>query len=970
MNRKRILSIILTMCIMFSMIPVADAAGPAAFVPGQEYANVQFDEDGNVIENKDEPNEVVLGGGKVFYDDLSDLSSAGILGVLDIMGAYTDSSFKPNVYISREEFLGALLKLIKAEPVMEEDYGVGIFYDVEKDDPYYSVVYTAAKMGILDDSYDDNSFRANSVITYYEAVTYTMRALGYTAIGGATSPLVQYLDRAKSIGLLKGLSVRNREALTRLEVAVLLANALNSPINNVFDDDDKTPLFLYYDIKKGEGIVEATAIEAISGDRASKRNIRIDGVTFRTDSDEFDALLGMKVYYWYNDDGIVYMSRHKNVEEEVFEDEQIVRFSPSSNTLTYEDDGRARNVKISDNAVILYNGKKPISTYNESIFNIKNGRIRLISNDRGGAYTLVLIEEYVDYVLRRAILEDRIVVLGVDNGLGSIRIDVDDTYIDLISAKGENTPVVTTDANGNEKIQLSGFGSDSAISVYAPWESVKDRNGDLPRSGFSYIKIVCSDKQVSGKVTNTDIVENRLWIDDTEYVVSGTNRFEGAQWSNIPFNGSAAFYVNAYGKLVAKAETESDWSYAFLIKPYFNDEDGIASMRICTSAGKVIKYDCINPLRVNGVRIKNDIKVNLALSAAYAGRGFKYSQVIRYKLNADDVISEIQTITSAFGTATGISTEEHLSRDAQGIYKFLNDGEGHIVDGSGAGDRIIARFFPPELTLEVSAVENDDPAKYRLVSYKTQLSDVDLDIYDVTDCTPSFAIRYVGGGSSSNEMLLTGSSATAATPVMYNESSIALNEDDEVVLKFTVAQQGTVKEYFSKDLTLLDGIKCGQLMYLYGRNPSDTEVTDIEPLKSSTGCLEMGVPINPDTLNQVWSINQTPMSKVTPVGSTMSTYTILTEPYTKRTDKWFILQRGLTTNANRRQEQMVGSIRNAAYQKMGVLVWFENGGMPYCRNGNIDDIRFADEYGNDKASRIVTFIHEGTARGYAIYNYD
>lgn len=82
-----------------------------------------------------------------------------------------------------------------------------------------------------------------------------------------------------------------------------------------------------------------------------------------------------------------------------------------------------------------------------------------------------------------------------------------------------------------------------------------------------------------------------------------------------------------------------------------------------------------------------------------------------------------------------------------------------------------------------------------------------------------------------------------------------------------------------------------------------------------------------------------------------------------------MIQRGVAGAAMRRSEQMVGQVRNAAYQKMGMLVWYENSGKPYCRNATIDDIHFANEYGG-KASKIVTFIHEGTARGYAIYNFD
>lgn len=990
--RKKLLSLILAVSIILPGAAFAEKQ-TAAFEPGQEYADVEFDADGNIIEKKDEKEETVTDGGLVSYSDLSDMSSAGILSVLDIMGAYEGNSFKPNVYVSRLEFVQALMKLVQLAPEEHDDYGTGIFYDVEKTDDYYADVYTAAMHGIIEDGFDNNTFRPGSVITYDEAVTYVMKALGYDAFYKKTGASLTYTALADEVGLLDKFSVKNHAALMRIEMAKLLANALETPIYNpMFDDtdinssaknDENTPLYRYYGIKKADGIVNATRIGSVDLSAASEGNIVVDGRRYSVDTEDFNGFLGIKVTYYYDDDdNMVYMCRHKYVEETVIGDDDVERFDPQTNTLYYSVGNRLKKLKLTNDFTLLYNGQKPETSYSESIFNIRDGRIRIISNDRGGTNSLVLIEEYIDYAVNRVVTEGRDITVGFTDNTGSFTVNVDDTYIELYDVNGARSPVAVVDSKGNDKVQTSGFTAGSVISVYLPW-GYTDKSGaiPMPKSGYSYLKIVSCNNKVTGIVNDKDTEEYKMTLGEDEYPVAKVNLFEGAQWANVEYNAEQTFLTDAYGKLVKTAEASSEWSYGFLIKPYFNDDDRLESIKICTSAGKVVKMPSVARLRINGVRIKEyNVSAKLQETAALAGRGFKYSQVIKYKTqpmantdeNGDetdetDVISEIQTITASTGVAPGYSEDTQLTREAYGTYQFMYDGGGHIVDAGGSGSGIIGRYFAPTLTLAVSAKENDEDSAYTIASYKNALNNADLDIYDVTDCLPAFVVHY--RQESVDVEIYTGASEGASTPVMFNKSYIALNEDGEAVLKFSVAQQGTVKEYFSRNLNLLNGVECGQLMYLYGTSNRSEEVTSVQLIKSSAGCVAMGIPIAPSRLNDAFDIKSTAMTKVAPVVSSMSTYTIFCEAYSKVSNSNFVIQRGTAGAALRRSEQMVGQVRNAAYQKMGMIAWYENGGKPYCRNATIDDIRFANEYGG-KASKIVAFIHEGTARGYAIYNFD
>ncbi|MBQ4576449.1 MAG: S-layer homology domain-containing protein, partial [Firmicutes bacterium] len=139
---------------------------------------------------------------------------------LGVIAGYKDGSFKPEKVVTRAE---AATFVIKAMGL--EDYAVGksTFADMAGHwaDPY--VAY-AASLGFVKGN-TDGTFAPDATVTYDQAITMLVQALGYKAeymVGGYPGAFV---NQAKTLGMLKGV-VSGAVGANRGDVATLLFNTL------------------------------------------------------------------------------------------------------------------------------------------------------------------------------------------------------------------------------------------------------------------------------------------------------------------------------------------------------------------------------------------------------------------------------------------------------------------------------------------------------------------------------------------------------------------------------------------------------------------------------------------------------------------------------------------------------------------------------------------------------------------------
>ncbi len=151
--------------------------------------------------------------------------AVGKLIDLGIVNGYEDGTFRPERDITRAEFSKIVCLLLDKGPEIEESKGSTGFDDV-KDSHWASGYINVAAENQLIKGYPDGTFKPTNNVTYAEAVTILVRALGYTeeVEGEGTWPQ-NYLDKAEEIGITMEITFENPSAkASRGDVAKLTWN--------------------------------------------------------------------------------------------------------------------------------------------------------------------------------------------------------------------------------------------------------------------------------------------------------------------------------------------------------------------------------------------------------------------------------------------------------------------------------------------------------------------------------------------------------------------------------------------------------------------------------------------------------------------------------------------------------------------------------------------------------------------------
>ncbi len=182
------------------------------------------------------------------------------LGVID---GYVDGTFRPDNTITRAELAKLLITALEMDDSAISLYASGLS-DVSSHWAKGYVAY-ADKLDIVS-GYPDKSFRPQNPVSYDEAITMIVRALGYTSEDvGAVWP-ANYVDKGTALGILEGIEGGSAGA-TRGDIAIMLHRAMNLAIDG--DNDDTmlarhtTPPHTYeeWQIPYGERLINEYGLE-------------------------------------------------------------------------------------------------------------------------------------------------------------------------------------------------------------------------------------------------------------------------------------------------------------------------------------------------------------------------------------------------------------------------------------------------------------------------------------------------------------------------------------------------------------------------------------------------------------------------------------------------------------------------------------------------------------------------------------
>ena len=956
---KKIIALLLSasmLCTGFAINASAEQEGEdVAFKPGMEYSGDAYTptEEINYSEST----------ATISYSDVSDYTAVGILGALGIMKAAEGSQFKPKAYISRGEFVEGALKTFGVKYEGSAFGKDGSFYDVDESHPQYAAIAAALSAGFIS-GYEDNTFRPDEVMSYNNAVACIMKALGFSDDYDQS-----FANNARG-KIIKGISVKEPKAITRMEMAQLLYNALDVPMKNVaqfasiglfryVDDEfyedltDETILNYIWNIHKAEGLLSANYVESVGSEAAREGSVVIDGKRYETkDMNNLDWLGAYVNYYYDKDENLVYMHKNKKVDELIVEADDVIGFNALTRNFSYYDkNGKANNVTLADNYTILYNGKIPEISYDENIFKIKEGRIRFVAN-KNSKYTYVFIDEYKNFIVNKFSMEDTELKFMLGENMDYFTVDTNYTYIEAHDKNDARKELYRETEDGKETFDTSVFEADSVISVYAPYGSY-DANGKLKNTG-NYIKIAVSPGTVEGTVKGIikkDTV--KVTIDDKTYNVSKSSYVKDG---DIQQGSIQAFYTDFAGEVVkvTSASGGDGWEYAYLVHIVYDDTKDFPSQLVMyNSYGSLEKYSVTESLKINKKKMKaGGAQKAFEASAALIGKpNLKYQQLVKIKTvekDGEKEITEVQTVLKDYGVTSGYS-EDWLSRDASGKFVVYSD-SGNVLCPSDSSSQMSA-YTAPKYFFSVPATEEKEEKYFDLRAVGSSGS-MDVDLYNVDDgLTPKVAIKYES--SAIDKPIETSHSGGGASPAMIRDVWRDLDEDGNSVLKFSIAQATGIVEYYSENEHLLDGYVQGDLITLYGNGK---KVTSVKPV------LYNGKVLGPNNLpDNVEGIAQ--MSLTKPYAGTPYFF----EVYKVVSSSRVIIQQGAITENNKRAVQTSITARNKEWQRGGILNYKEENGRVEVSPGSFDQCVEAEQYGSEKATKMVAFIHEGGARQIIMY---
>ncbi len=161
------------------------------------------------------------------YSDIAGKDCEGAVTVLSAIGVvngYADGTYKPEKVVTRAEMAKLLIVALGMDEYVKGTYTS--FSDVKNHWANSYIAY-AASMGIIE-GYPDGTFRPDNTVTYQEAVTMIVRALGYQDQYLTGTWPASHVSMAKSLGILKDI-VATADGANRGDVAIMLYNAIALP---------------------------------------------------------------------------------------------------------------------------------------------------------------------------------------------------------------------------------------------------------------------------------------------------------------------------------------------------------------------------------------------------------------------------------------------------------------------------------------------------------------------------------------------------------------------------------------------------------------------------------------------------------------------------------------------------------------------------------------------------------------------
>lgn len=513
----------------------------------------------------------------------------------------------------------------------------------------------------------------------------------------------------------------------------------------------------FLDLYTVRGRINSTPVSSVTGTRSAADTIIVDTAVYHYEDASLICLIGRTVEGIYRQDGEfrrLICAYADDDSSTVIDADRVI--SANGGVLKYEtESGRTRSADIRS-GVIIYNGQEISgSSYDRSLFNIKDGSVTLIGT--GSRYDAVVIDS-----------RENLLVGAVDNDNGVLSF-----YDSLIDGKklSVNTDahgyISVTAADGSEG-KLTDIKSGTLITYCASLDG-------------SVVRIFSSARKVSGKLTSDEEKGglHYIGIDGNEYKVTGAVK------AGFVFKVGTVYtaYINVYGNVGAIDYNAPEDKIGYLITysrgSGMKDENTIRFRLLTNDDDDYVDYYGSDRITVDGVSGLDAKDTDDAMMKYMTdiGKTTFSPYAVAYATDDSGRICRIDTPHREPGESDNSLVRRYSLDDAAVMVKRIENYKMYSV---------AQRFYIHDSALRVG-FDSTSPDEYFTTNYTGDAATMNIELYslgtDTQKCVASVASSAAKADSFADNMAL----------VLNVRRGI--NDREEIVKKYTLMYEGNKVTY-------------------------------------------------------------------------------------------------------------------------------------------------------------------------------
>jgi len=575
-------------------------------------------------------------------EDVTDLEAAIALGLFD-QSALTRAQEE----ISRGEFVDALMRLCGMEIAVESSP----FSDLTASSTYYNGICSAYALGYIN-GHADGTFREADPVAKSTAARLLTYAVGYKELLDAG---LDYAAAAVQSEICSHSVARDESTLSVLGAAQMLLDAGNAyvvQINAVGDNLDyyfgaSTVLEKCRGIYRVKGVVEANEFTYLNMEKSlGEGMVKIGDELLYLGETCAETFLGYQVTAYYKCDEASNTKTLLHVYEKgnevlTIKAEDYVDYA--NGRIKYFDE--KENVKDEYLALsvvdVIYNNKL-LTLPKKEDFEMDNGTITLIDNDRDGEYDVVKILCYQTFVID-----------SVDKNAQKVFGKWGGGMLDFLAPRK-----FSFTSQDGDRMHVTELAEWDVLSVS------KSRDGEV-------VTVIYATDWAEGEITAYSEGDNAsITVDGKTYALSAF--FITHQGAELKLGVNAMVLLDADGKVAAaNFNIVDEKEYAYLIKtePTGSLNPGI-KVKYMDGEGKIRIADMAKVLIFNGQSMKTEEHIDTLKALS--------ETLMICRVNANGQLDYIDMpYTERNGTITDLGAYESIQKS---LCKFY---DGHNSDGLG-----------------------------------------------------------------------------------------------------------------------------------------------------------------------------------------------------------------------------------------------------------------------------------------------